>query len=51
MYSELQRSNLENVETPFVLQGEIEAPFSNMFPTGFNHRHDTESKATMLNMT
>ena len=44
MYSELQRSNLENVGTQFILQGEKETCFLICSLQGFDHRHDTKEE-------
>lgn len=51
MHSKLQKSNLENVGKQFILEGENETLVLMCSLQRIDHRHDTETRATMLNMT
>ena len=51
MHSKLQRSNLENVGKQFILEGENATFFLMCSLQRIDHRHDTETRATVLNMT
>ena len=51
MHSKLQRINLENVGKQFILEGENETFFLVCSLQRIDHRHDTETRAAVLNMT
>lgn len=51
MHSKLQRGNLENVGTQFILEGENKTFYLMCSLQKTDHRHDTETRGTVLNMT